>query len=109
MSSRCSKRPPEVHDTLADYLSQPGLKLPAGLSLGLAAGSVFQHTFSQSIAGQIESMAQQFIAGRDLADALPLPLRESWSLSIDVFARPPGRSLPQPGRGRRVSAAATST
>src|SRR5437868_6734212 len=32
------KTPRDVHDTLADYLSQPGVSLPTGLATGIKAG-----------------------------------------------------------------------
>lgn len=71
----------EVRETLLDYLSQPGVTLPAGMGAGLAAGGVFQGTMEKTVLAQITGMAQKFIAGENLADALPT-LRKDWDRSL---------------------------
>ncbi len=75
------KTPEAVHETLADYLSQPGVKPPAGLDLGMRAGGLLKGAFASTVTGQIESMAGKFIAGRDPSDALPR-LHELWKKGI---------------------------
>src|SRR3954470_9835714 len=67
----------QIHDYLNDYLSQPGVTVPAGISLGLKAGSFAKGTLASTIGSQIYAMAEKFIAGTDAASALPR-LRELW-------------------------------
>jgi len=82
------RTPEQVHTHLMDYLTQPGLKLPAGMDLGLKAGGVAKGMMTRTIAGQIESMAKTFIAGTDAASALS-GLRKLWdddiSFSVDLL------------------------
>ncbi|MFG0326397.1 MAG: proline dehydrogenase family protein [Phycisphaerales bacterium JB037] len=73
--------PEMVHSHLVDYLTQPGVKLPAGFDLGLKAGGVAKGLMTSTISGQIKSMAGKFIAGVDAADALP-GLRKLWDRGI---------------------------
>ncbi|MEO1130946.1 MAG: proline dehydrogenase family protein, partial [Planctomycetota bacterium] len=77
-----------VHDHLSDYLSQPGVKLPPGLDLGLRAGGIAKGAMTKTISGQIEGMARKFIAGVDAADALP-GLSKLWkegiAFSVDLL------------------------
>ena len=61
--------PEQVHEHLVDYLSQPGVKLPPGLSLGLKAGGLAQGTMTKTVTSQITKMAKRFIAGTDAASA----------------------------------------
>ncbi len=75
------RTPEQVHEHLADYLSQPGVSLPPGLDLGLKAGSIAKGLMTRTISSQIEQMAGNFIAGTDAADALPT-LREVWKSGI---------------------------
>lgn len=70
-----------VHEHLADYLSQPGVKTPPGLDLGLKAGGIAKGLMSNTISSQIKSMASKFIAGADAADALP-GLKKLWDRGI---------------------------
>ncbi|MFN4242184.1 MAG: proline dehydrogenase family protein [Tepidisphaerales bacterium] len=84
-----SLRDPEaVHEHLVDYLSQPGVTLPPGLGLGLAAGSLTKGLLTRTVTSQIESMAGHFIAGTDAASALPL-LQRRWNdgvaFSVDLL------------------------
>ena len=73
--------PDMVHEHLRDYLSQPGVKLPAGMELGLMAGGLLKGAMSGTISSQIKGMAGKFIAGVDAADALP-DLRKLWDRNI---------------------------
>src|SRR5581483_10373365 len=82
------KDPAQIHEHLLQYFSQPGVTLPAGMSLGMKAGGVFQGTLANTIASQIHAMAEKFIAGADAASALPR-LRELWdrgmAFSVDLL------------------------
>ncbi len=80
--------PEQVHDHLVDYLSQPGVKLPPGLGLGLKAGGIAQGTMTKTVTSQITKMAKRFIAGTDAASALP-ELQSIWdegvAFSVDLL------------------------
>ena len=80
--------PEQVHDHLVDYLSQPGVKLPPGLGLGLKAGGLAQGTMTKTVTNQITKMAKRFIAGTDAASALP-ELESIWNdgvaFSVDLL------------------------
>jgi RHH-type proline utilization regulon transcriptional repressor/proline dehydrogenase/delta 1-pyrroline-5-carboxylate dehydrogenase len=80
--------PEMVHDHLVDYLSQPGVKLPPGLSVGLKGGSLAKGLMTSTISGQIKSMASKFIAGTDAHSALP-GLEKLWkngvAFSVDLL------------------------
>ncbi len=80
--------PDLVHEHLVDYLTQPGVKTPPGMDLGLRAGGVAKGLMTKTISGQIRGMAQNFIAGTDAADALPT-LRKLWkdgiAFSVDLL------------------------
>ncbi len=83
--------PEAVHEHLADYLTQPGVRLPPGLDLGLKAGglgSLTRGMMAATISSQIKSMASKFIAGKDAAGALP-GLRSLWDdgigFSVDLL------------------------
>lgn len=71
----------QVHDVLLDYLSQPGVQVPAAMGLGLKAGGVLKGTLARTISAQITRMAENFIAGRDAASALP-KLRQLWQQGV---------------------------
>lgn len=73
--------PEQVHEHLADYLSQPGVTLPPGMDLGLKAGGIAKGLMAKTISSQIKSMASKFIAGTDAKSAQPR-LRELWDLGI---------------------------
>ena len=75
------RTPEAVTEHLRDYLSQPGVKLPPGMALGMKAGEWAQGTFVRTVTSQIESMASKFIAGRDARAALP-SLRKRWDEGI---------------------------
>ena len=80
--------PEQVHDHLMDYLSQPGVKLPPGMGLGLKAGGMMQGTMTKQVTNQITKMAQRFIAGTDAMSALP-SLEKIWkegvAFSVDLL------------------------
>lgn len=80
--------PEQVHEHLRQYLSQPGVTLPAGMGMGLSAGGLMKGMLSRTISGQIEGMAAKFIAGQDAADALPA-LEQLWkkglAFSVDLL------------------------
>jgi RHH-type transcriptional regulator, proline utilization regulon repressor / proline dehydrogenase / delta 1-pyrroline-5-carboxylate dehydrogenase len=82
------RTPEQVHDYLSDYLSQPGVTLPTGLDLGLKAGGLAKGLVSKTVAGRIEGMAANFIAGVDAKSALPV-LRDLWkqgvAFSVDLL------------------------
>ncbi|MBT8485871.1 MAG: bifunctional proline dehydrogenase/L-glutamate gamma-semialdehyde dehydrogenase [Phycisphaerales bacterium] len=80
--------PDEVHEHLADAMSQPGVTLPPGLGMGLKAGGVFKGALTKTITGRITSMAEKFIAGTDAASARPV-LEKLWkkgmAFSVDLL------------------------
>jgi len=80
--------PEQVHEHLVDYLTQPGVKLPPGLGIGLKAGGLAQGTMTKTVTSQITKMAKRFIAGTDAASALP-ELESIWkegvSFSVDLL------------------------
>jgi RHH-type proline utilization regulon transcriptional repressor/proline dehydrogenase/delta 1-pyrroline-5-carboxylate dehydrogenase len=80
--------PEQVHEHLVDYLSQPNVKLPPGLGLGLKAGGIAQGTMTKTVTSQITKMAKRFIAGTDAASALP-ELQNIWkegvAFSVDLL------------------------
>src|SRR4051812_8236877 len=82
------KTPAEVHRHLVEYLDRPGVKLPAGMGVAIKAGGVLKGMFAKTVASQIEGMAGNFIAGRDVSDALPV-MAERWKegigFSVDVL------------------------
>jgi RHH-type proline utilization regulon transcriptional repressor/proline dehydrogenase/delta 1-pyrroline-5-carboxylate dehydrogenase len=82
----CTKE--DVHDHLVDYLSQPGVTLPAGMGLGLKAGGIAKGMMTKTVSGRIEGMAKRFIAGTDADSALPM-LRSLWdegmAFSVDLL------------------------
>ncbi len=82
------KTPEMVHEHLMDYLTQPGVKLPAGMDLGLKMGSMAKGLTTKTIASQITSMANKFIAGTDARSALP-GLQKMWdegiAFSVDLL------------------------
>jgi len=80
--------PEQVHEHLVDYLTQPNVKLPPGLSIGLKAGGLAQGTMTKTVTSQITKMAKRFIAGTDAASALP-ELQTIWkegvAFSVDLL------------------------
>ncbi|MEZ6318364.1 MAG: proline dehydrogenase family protein [Phycisphaerales bacterium] len=82
------RTPEAVHEHLSDYLTQPGVKLPAGMDLGLKMGGMAKGLATKTISSQITSMASKFIAGTDAASALP-GLKKLWdegiAFSVDLL------------------------
>ena len=80
--------PEMIHEHLVDYLTQPGVKPPPGMDLGLRAGGLAKGLMAGTISKQIKAMAGNFIAGTDAADALPR-LRSLWkdgiAFSVDLL------------------------
>jgi len=80
--------PEMVHDHLVDYLTQPGVKAPPFMDLGLKAGGVAKGLMTKTISSQINNMAKNFIAGTDANDALPM-LGKLWTdgiaFSVDLL------------------------
>ena len=80
--------PEQVHEHLVDYLTQPNVKLPPGLGIGLKAGGIAQGTMTKTVTSQITKMAKRFIAGTDAASALP-ELQSIWkegvAFSVDLL------------------------
>jgi len=78
----------QVHEYLVDYLGQPGVSLPPGMELGLKAGGMAKSIMSKTIAGRINAMAGNFIAGTDAVSAVPT-LRKLWdegvAFSVDLL------------------------
>ncbi|MBN2218015.1 MAG: proline dehydrogenase family protein [Pirellulales bacterium] len=76
-----------VYDCLTDYLTQPGVKLPPGLDLGLKAGRIAKGIVAKTISNRITALAGNFIAGTDAAGTLPT-LRSLWkegsAFSVDL-------------------------
>ncbi|MFG0241515.1 MAG: proline dehydrogenase family protein [Phycisphaerales bacterium JB054] len=77
-----------VHEHLVDYLTQPDVRLPPGMDIGLKAGGMAKGLMTSTISGQIKSMAAKFIAGTDAESALP-GLRDLWkegiAFSVDLL------------------------
>ncbi|MEM0982955.1 MAG: proline dehydrogenase family protein [Planctomycetota bacterium] len=73
--------PELVHSVLTDYLSQPNVKLPPGMGLGLKTGGLAKGLVSGTISSQIKNMAGNFIAGTDAKSALP-QLKKLWESGI---------------------------
>ena len=78
----------QVHEHLTDYLTQPGVKLPPGLDLGLKAGGLAKGLMTKTMSNQITGMASKFIAGTDAQSALP-QLKKMWqdgvAFSVDLL------------------------
>ena len=82
------KTPAQIHQHLLEYLRQPGVQLPTGLGATLLAGGILKGALAHTIAGQIDAMARNFIAGRDMAEALPAMetrWRQGIGFSMDVL------------------------
>ncbi len=75
------KSPEDIFEHLQDYLSQPGVKVPAAIDLGLKAGGIAKGLATKQITSQITGMAEKFIAGTDAASALN-NLKDLWNNGI---------------------------
>ncbi|MBM4052630.1 MAG: aldehyde dehydrogenase family protein [Planctomycetes bacterium] len=82
------RTPEAVHEHLADYMAQPGVKMPPGFELGMKAGGLFKGLMNWGMEGQITAMAGKFIAGTDAQSALPT-LQSLWkqglAFSVDLL------------------------
>ena len=78
----------DIYDHLDDYMSQPGVQVPAVIAAAMKAGRLAKGLAVGQIRSQIEGMAGKFIAGTDAASALP-NLRRSWddgiAFSVDLL------------------------
>jgi RHH-type transcriptional regulator, proline utilization regulon repressor / proline dehydrogenase / delta 1-pyrroline-5-carboxylate dehydrogenase len=78
----------DIFDHLQDYLSQPGVKVPAAIDMGLKAGGIAKGLAVKTITSQIEGMASKFILGTDAASSLP-NLKDLWNdgiaFSVDLL------------------------
>jgi RHH-type transcriptional regulator, proline utilization regulon repressor / proline dehydrogenase / delta 1-pyrroline-5-carboxylate dehydrogenase len=78
----------QIYAHLTDYLSQPGVSVPPVIATALKAGSLAKGMAAKVVSGQIEGMANKFIAGHDAASALP-GLKELWNdgiaFSVDLL------------------------
>src|SRR5690606_15069707 len=81
------RSPGQIHAHLVQYLTQPGVTPPPGLNIGLKAGGMMKGSLASTVTSQVTAMAKRFIAGKDLADALPV-LSANWqqkmAFSIDL-------------------------
>ncbi|MCP3903160.1 MAG: bifunctional proline dehydrogenase/L-glutamate gamma-semialdehyde dehydrogenase [Planctomycetes bacterium] len=75
------KTPQQVHDHLVDSMSQPGVTMPPGLGVGLKAGGLLKGAMTRTLTGQITSMAEKFIGGRNAKEARS-SLRKLWSKGV---------------------------
>ena len=90
--------PAEVYQGLVEYLDRPEVKLPAGMELGLKMGSLAKGVLARTVAAQIRVMAGNFIAGHDVATALPKlrrRWRRAWPRASTCWARP-ASATPRP-------------
>ncbi|MBY0311960.1 MAG: proline dehydrogenase family protein [Phycisphaerales bacterium] len=82
------KSPEDIFEHLQDYLTQPGVKVPAAIDLGLKAGGIAKGLATKQITSQITGMASKFIAGTDAASALG-NLKDLWNdgiaFSVDLL------------------------
>ncbi len=80
--------PEQVHAHLVEYLTQPGVTLPPGLSTAIKAGALAKGMATKTVTSQITAMAGKFIAGVDAAEALPklVELRKQGvAFSVDLL------------------------
>jgi RHH-type transcriptional regulator, proline utilization regulon repressor / proline dehydrogenase / delta 1-pyrroline-5-carboxylate dehydrogenase len=82
------KTPEDVFEHLKDYLSQPGVTVPAPIELALKAGGIAKGLAAGQISKQITGMASKFIAGTDAKSALS-NLKSLWedgiAFSVDLL------------------------
>ncbi len=69
--------PDLVYAVLTEYLSQPGVNMPAGAAAMLKMGAMAKGLVNKQLQGNIEAMASRYIAGVDAAEALP-HLKKRW-------------------------------
>ncbi len=73
--------PELVYAVLKEYLSQPGVNMPAGAAAMLKMGAMAKGLVNQQLRGNIEAMAARYIAGVDAAEALP-HLKKRWESGV---------------------------
>ncbi|MDX2147017.1 MAG: proline dehydrogenase family protein [Planctomycetota bacterium] len=82
------RTPDSIYEHLTDYLSQPGVKVPAAIDAVIKAGAMLKSVAASQIGSQIKGMASKFIAGTDAASALP-QLQTLWkdgiAFSVDLL------------------------
>jgi RHH-type proline utilization regulon transcriptional repressor/proline dehydrogenase/delta 1-pyrroline-5-carboxylate dehydrogenase len=82
------RTPEQIHAHLLEYLEQPGVTLPKGMGVALKAGGLLKGTLAGTVTSQITSMAERFIAGRNVADAVKV-LASRWkegiAFSVDLL------------------------
>ena len=59
----------QVYEYLIDFLMQPGVRLPVGMSTALKVGKLFRPAMAMATRKQIEYMAGKFIAGRTVENS----------------------------------------
>lgn len=78
----------DIYEHLTDYLSQPGVQVPATIAAGLKAGGLAKGLAVATMSQQITSMASKFIAGTDAKSALG-NLADLWkdgiAFSVDLL------------------------
>ena len=77
--------PELVYAVLKEYLSQPGVNMPAGAAAMLKMGTMAKGLVNQQLRGNIEAMAARYIAGSDAAEALP-HLKKRWESGVSFTA-----------------------
>jgi len=77
-----------IHEHLEDYLTQPGVTVPAVIAAALKAGKIAKGASASVISKNITGMASKFIAGTDAASAVP-GLKDMWNegvaFSVDLL------------------------
>ena len=71
----------QVYDYLVDFLMQPGVRLPVGMSTAMKAGKLFRPAMAIATRKQIEYMASKFIAGKSVTNAQS-NLEKLWKKNI---------------------------
>jgi RHH-type proline utilization regulon transcriptional repressor/proline dehydrogenase/delta 1-pyrroline-5-carboxylate dehydrogenase len=75
------RTPDAIYEHLIDYMNQPGVTTPPGMSTMLKAGGMAKGMTAKTMSGQITNMAKTFIAGTDAQSALP-NLKKLWDAGI---------------------------
>jgi RHH-type proline utilization regulon transcriptional repressor/proline dehydrogenase/delta 1-pyrroline-5-carboxylate dehydrogenase len=73
--------PQQIYQHLHEYLTQPGVRPPAFLKLGLSAGGLLKGTLARTVTSQIESMAARFVAAENLNTGMAT-LKNLWDHNI---------------------------
>src|ERR1041384_428639 len=82
------KTPEAIHRHLIEYVQEPGVQLPTGMSIAIKAGGLLKGTFAHTVTSQITAMAQRFIAGRDVPQAaadLEAQWKQNIGFSVDLL------------------------